>query len=164
SDTSLAVSAVRSVLLSATYPAGEELTWVGGTIWSGDAALGEVTLADGTTGLGEVGAGIMAARAVPGIVDAFEPYLIGVEFSHPLDVATHLRAYTAFWARGGIVNGVAGAIEIACLDAVAKRNSVPAYELMGGAKRSSIETYASGGLGTTFDQISDWMRAQVDLG
>ncbi|HEX4442753.1 MAG TPA: mandelate racemase/muconate lactonizing enzyme family protein [Galbitalea sp.] len=164
SDTSLAVSGVRAVLLSATYPPGEELTWVGGTIWSWDAALVEVTLTDGTTGLGEVGAGIMAARAVPGIVDAFEPYLVGVDLAHPLDVATHLRAYTAFWARGGIVNGVAGAIETACLDAVAKRNSVPAYELMGGAKRSSIETYASGGLGTTFDQISDWMLTQVDVG
>jgi len=47
---------------------------------------------------------------------------------------------------------------------VAKRNGVPAYELLGGAKRTSIETYASGGLGTTFEQISDWMFAQVDKG
>jgi len=140
------------------------LTWVGGVIWSWDAALVEVTLTDGTTGLGEAGAGIMAAQAVPGIVTAYEPYLLDTEFAHPLDVADHLRAYTAFWSRGGILNGVAGAIETACLDAVAKRNGVPAYELLGGAKRTSIETYASGGLGTTFEQISDWMFAQVDKG
>lgn len=163
-DTSLTVASVRSVLLSATYPPGEELTWVGGTIWSWDAALVEVTLSDGTTGLGEAGAGIMAAQAVPGIVTAFEPYLDGASFGHPLEVADHLRAYTAFWSRGGILNGVAGAIETACLDAVAKRNGVPAYELLGGAKRQEIETYASGGLGTTFDQITDWMFAQVDAG
>lgn len=164
SNTALHVRSVRSVLLSATYPPGKELTWVGGTIWSWDAALVQVTLSDGTTGLGEAGAGIMAAQAVPGIVRAFEPYLLDTDFAHPLDVANHLRAYTAFWSRGGILNGVAGSIETACLDAVAKRNGVPAYELLGGAKRSSIETYASGGLGTTFDEISDWMFAQVDRG
>src|SRR6195952_2663201 len=145
-DTALRVSSVRPVLLSATYEPGEELTWVGGTIWSWDAALVEVTLSDGTTGLGEAGAGIMAAQAVPGIVAAFEPYLVGTEFAHPLDVADHLRAYTAFWSRGGILNGVAGAIEVACLDAVAKREGAPAYELLGGLARDSIETYASGGL------------------
>jgi D-galactarolactone cycloisomerase len=164
SGTALRVASIRPVLLSATYPPGEELTWVGGTIWSWDAALVEVTLSDGTTGLGEAGAGIMAAQAVPGIVTAFTPYLLDTEFGHPLEVADHLRAYTAFWSRGGILNGVAGAIETACLDAVAKRNGVPAYELLGGAKRSSIETYASGGLGTTFEQIAEWMRAQVDAG
>jgi D-galactarolactone cycloisomerase len=163
-DTSLTVAGIRAVLLSATYEPGKELTWVGGTIWSWDAALVEVTLSDGTTGLGEAGAGIMAAQAVPGIVTAFEPYLRGSSFGHPLEVAEHLRAYTAFWSRGGILNGVAGAIETACLDAVAKRNGVPAYELLGGAARDAIETYASGGLGTTFEQISDWMFAQVDRG
>ena len=163
-DTDFRVRSIRSVLLSAVAAPGKELIWVGGTIWSWDAALVEVTLEDGTTGLGEAGAGIMAAQAVPGIVTAFEPYLLGSDFAHPLDVADHLRAYTAFWSRGGILNGVAGAIETACLDAVAKRNGVPAYELLGGLRRASIETYASGGLGTTFEQISDWMLAQVDAG
>jgi D-galactarolactone cycloisomerase len=164
SGTALRVASIRPVLLSASYPPGEELTWVGGTIWSWDAALVEVTLSDGTTGLGEAGAGIMAAQAVPGIVTAFAPYLLDTEFAHPLEVGDHLRAYTAFWSRGGILNGVAGAIETACLDAVAKRNGVPAFELLGGAKRSSIETYASGGLGTTFEQIAEWMHGQVDIG
>jgi D-galactarolactone cycloisomerase len=163
-DRAMTVASVRAVLLSAVYPPGEELTWVGGTIRSWDAALVEVTLADGTTGVGEAGAGIMAAVAVPGIVSAFEPYLLGHEFAEPLEVADYLRSYTAFWSRGGMLNGVAGAIETACLDAVAKRNEVPAYELLGGLRRDSIETYASGGLGTTFEEISNWMFAQVDRG
>jgi D-galactarolactone cycloisomerase len=163
-DTAFTVSAVRPVLLSARYRPGQELRWVGGVIRSWDAALVEVTLSDGTTGLGEAGAGIMAAVAVPGIVAAFEPYLLGREFAHPLDVGDHLRSYTAFWGRGGILNGVAGALETACLDAAAKRSAVPAYELLGGARRESIETYASGGLGTTFDEIEAWMSAQVEAG
>ncbi len=163
-STSLTVTSVRAVLLSAVYPAGEELVWVGGTIRSWDAALVEVTLSDGTTGLGEAGAGIMAAVAVPGIVAAFEPYLLQHAFAHPLDVADVLRGHTAFWSRGGIVNGVAGAIETACLDAVAMRNGVPAYELLGGAARDSIAAYASGGLGATFDDVSTWLTTQVDHG
>jgi len=55
-------------------------------------------------------------------------------------------------------------LQSSSLDAVAKRVGVPAYELLGGAKRMSIETYASGGLGTSFDEISQWMFAQVDAG
>ncbi len=163
-DTSLTVAALRTVLLSARYPAGEELRWVGGVIRSWDAALVEVTLSDGTTGLGEAGAGIMAATAVPGIVASFEPYVLGAEFGSPLDVGDHLRAYTAFWARGGILNGVAGAIETACLDAVGKRCGVPAYEILGGARHDSIEAYASGGLGTTFDEVEAWAASQLDGG
>ncbi len=162
--TAFSVTEIRAILLSAVYAAGDELTWVGGIIRSWDAALVQVTLDDGTTGIGEAGAGIMAAVAVPGIVDAFAPYLVGHGFEHPLEVAEHLRAYTAFWSRGGMLNGVAGAIETACLDAVGKRNRVPAYELLGGLQRDRIEAYASGGLGTTFEQISDWADGQVSAG
>jgi L-alanine-DL-glutamate epimerase-like enolase superfamily enzyme len=158
------ITAVRAVLLSHRYPEGEELTWVGGTIRSWDAALVEVTLEDGTTGLGEAGAGIMAAVAVPGIVDAYRPYLLGHEFAYPLEVGDHLRAYTAFWSRGGILSGVAGAIETAALDAVAKRSGVPAYEVLGGLRRPSVEAYASGGLGTTFEEVSAWADAQIAAG
>jgi len=38
------------------------------------------------TGSSETGAGIMAAVAVPGIVDAYRPYLDGRSFGHPLEV------------------------------------------------------------------------------
>lgn len=160
----LVVAGMRAVLLSHRYAPGDELTWVGGTIFSWDAALVEVTLSDGTTGVGEAGAGIMAAAAVPGIVEAFRPYVIGRTFESALDVGDHLRAYTAFWSRGGILSGVAGAIETAAVDAVGKRDGIPAYEVLGGAKRAWIEAYASGGLGTTFDEVSTWASAQVEAG
>jgi len=163
-DTSLTIARVRAVLLSHRYAPGDELTWVGGVIRSWDAALVEVTLSDGTTGVGEAGAGIMAAPAVPGLVEAYRPYVEGVAFATPLEVGDHLRAYTAFWSRGGIASGVAGAIETAAVDAAAKRAGTPAYELLGGAHRGSIEAYASGGLGTTFDEISTWAGAQAASG
>ncbi len=161
---SFVIRSIRPVLLSYVYPEGEELVWVAGTIHSWDAALVEVTLNDGTTGIGEAGAGIMAALAVPGLVAAYRPYAEGQSFEDPLDVGDHLRAYTAFWSRGGIASGVAGALEIAALDAVAKREGVPAYELLGGRKRDLIEAYASGGLGSTFDHVDAWAQAQVRAG
>lgn len=162
-DTSFEIVAVRPVLLSAVYEPHEWLEWVGGTIRSWDAGLVEVTLADGSTGLGEAGAAIMAADAVPGLVDAFRPYLLERRFGHPSELGAQLRAYTAFWARGGIANGVAGALEAAALDAVAGRAGIPAHRLLGTAA-PTIETYASGGLGTTFDEVLAWAVAQVDAG
>lgn len=162
--TSFSVAAIRPVLLSAVYPPGEELRWVAGTIRSWDAALVEVTLDDGSTGLGEAGAGIMAAQAVPGIVEALAGYLRDVTVGHPLEVGDLLRAHTAFWARGGICSGVIGAIEIACLDAVAKRAGLPAHSLLGGLVRQSIEAYASGGLGSTFDDVLSFCLAQAECG
>lgn len=162
--TELSVVGLRSVLLSAVYPPGEELVWVGGMIQSWDAALVEITLSDGSVGVGEAGAGIMAAVAVPGIVEAYRPYLLGRHFEHPLEVGDALRSYTAFWSRGGILSGVCGAIETAALDAVGKREGAPAYELLGGLKRRRIEAYASGGLGTTFEQIDEWASLQTAAG
>ena len=38
---------------------------------------------------------------------------------------------------------------------------MPAYEILGAAQRESIEAYASGGLGTTFDEVSAWASQQV---
>jgi L-alanine-DL-glutamate epimerase-like enolase superfamily enzyme len=163
-DLAATVRAVRAVLLSHRYAPGEELVWVGGTIHSWDAALVEVELSDGTRGIGEAGAGIMAATAVPGIVDALRPYLLDVPFAGPLEVADHLRAYTAFWSRGGLLGGVIGAVELAVLDAVAKREGVPAYEVLGGAARPRIEAYSSGGLGTTFEEVAAWADAQFAAG
>lgn len=163
-QTSATVRSVRPILLSHTYAPGEELSWVGGTIRSWDAALVEVTLADGTTGVGEAGAGIMAAQAVPGIVAALAPYVDGAVFAEPGEVGDHLRAYTAFWSRGGLLSGVIGAVETAVLDAVGKREGVPAWELLGGSGRQSVEAYASGGLGTTFEEVSGWARTQLDAG
>jgi D-galactarolactone cycloisomerase len=163
-DARAKVIGVRTVLLSARYAEHEYLRWVGGTIRSWDAALVQVKLADGTTGLGEVGAGIMAAEAVPGMVRALEPYVVEREFEHPLDVGPALRAFTAFWARGGIASGVIGAVELAVLDAVGRRLGVPAAYLLSDHPKTVIEVYASGGLGATFEQVLDWAEEQLSAG
>lgn len=63
-----------------------------------------------------------------------------------------------------MLNGVVGAIETAAVDAVSKRLGVPAYETLGGLKRDWIESYASGGLGMTFGEVSDWAASQIEAG
>lgn len=157
------IDRLRAVLLTAPYEPGSELAWVGGTIESWNAALVEVRTTDGVTGLGEVAQGIMAAAAVPGIVDALSPYVIGHDLE-PAHTGDYLRDRTAFWARGGVCSGVIGAVETACLDAAGKTSSVPMHVLLGGRDVGSLEAYASGGLGATPEQILTWARAQEEAG
>lgn len=149
---------LRAVPLSAA-PGDPPLEWVGGRIETWDAALVEITTADGVTGVGEAAQGIMAAAALPGLVAALRPYAEGLEFGHPREVGDALRDRTAFWARGGIAAGAVAAVEVAAFDAMGKALGVPAYELLGGLRRDRVEVYASGGLGVDEDQVVAWARA-----
>lgn len=158
------VTGVRAVLLTYYMGPDTELVWVGGRIESWDAALVELAVDDQVTGLGEVSQGIMAAAAVPGVVDALRPYLLGLEFSEPSEVSQTLRDRTAFWSRGGLCSGVIGAVELAAWDCAGKQAGRPSYQLMGKRRLPSLEVYASGGLGRTFDQVAAWASAQLDAG
>lgn len=158
------IEQLRAVLLSHDYSGQPRLQWVGGWIDTWDAALVEVTTGDGTTGLGEVAQGIMAAEAVPGIVEAIRQYAVGLDISEPDTVGDRLRDMTAFWARGGIASGVIGAIETASWDVAGKIAGKPVHVLMGGPARDRVEVYASGGLGTHPAEVLRWVKAQEDHG
>jgi D-galactarolactone cycloisomerase len=158
------ITGVRAVLLSYYLGPDSELVWVGGRIESWDAALVELVIEDQFTGLGEVSQGIMAAAAVPGVVDCLRPYLLGLDFSEPSEASRWLRDRTAFWSRGGLCSGVIGAVEIAAWDCAGKRAGRPSYQLMGDRQLASLEVYASGGLGRTFEQVAAWVVAQRNAG
>lgn len=158
------INAARAVLLSHEYPATPRLEWVGGHIDTWDAALVEVTTNDGVTGLGEVAQGIMGALAVPGIVEAMTPYVVGLDADDPPTASASIRDRTVFWARGGVCSGVVAAIEQCLWDIAGKRAGCPAFELMGPARPSAIEVYASGGLGTTSEEVLQWARLQEQAG
>ncbi|MFI6346151.1 enolase C-terminal domain-like protein [Streptomyces sp. NPDC050560] len=160
------IASIRSVLLSHDNSGAPPLEWVGGRIWAWNAALVEVTTETGARGLGEVSQSTMAAEAVPGLLTAFEPYLPTGEF-RGVNIGDHLRAYTRFWARGGIASGVIAAIEMACLDAEAKEAGVPLWRHLAedpDAVPTAVRGYASGGLGVTHEQIHGWVAAQEDAG
>lgn len=158
------ISSIRTVLLSNDYAGQAHLVWVGGYIDTWDAALIEVRTDEGAIGVGEVAQSIMAATAVPGIVDALAPYILGATVDDPDRVADDLRDRTVFWARGGIPSGVIGAIAIALWDAKGKLAGRPVYELLGGRVHDTLELYASGGLGTTLDEVLAWVGEQEEHG
>ncbi|MGQ4513138.1 enolase C-terminal domain-like protein [Streptomyces sp. DW26H14] len=160
------IRSIRSVLLSHDNSGHPPLEWVGGRIWAWNAALVEVTTEAGARGLGEVSQSTMAAEAVPGLLSAFEPYLPAGDF-RAVDIGDHLRAYTRFWARGGIASGVVAAIEMACLDAEARESGVPLWQHLAedpNAVPETVRGYASGGLGVTNEQIREWVGQQEDAG
>lgn len=154
----------RAVLLSHDYGVETTLAWVGGRIETWDAALVQVRTEDGVTGLGEVAQGIMAAPAVPGVLEALLPYLLGLDLSAPHEVGDALRDRTAFWSRGGVASGVVSAIETAAWDAAGKSAGRPAHQLMEPRQVTDVEVYASGGLGVTPEQILEWARLQEAAG
>jgi len=153
------ITDVRAVLLSHVYDSREGLEWVGGYIASWDAALVEVTTDEGVRGVGEVAQGIMGAAAVPGIVAGLKQYVIGEDPLRPRALRDQVYNRTIFWARGGIATGVIGAIEIALWDIAGKVHDMPVYELLGGLAHDRLPLYASGGLGTSKEQIVDIARA-----
>lgn len=160
------IASIRPVLLSYDTAGDPPLEWVGGRIASWDAALIEVRLASGATGLGEVAQGTMAAEAAPGILAALRRYLPrGDVPGHEL--GDYLRDRTRFWSRGGISSGVIAAVEIACLDAEANDAGIPLWRHLRGSTdgvTGSIEVYASGGLGTSSEQVSTWIAEQEAAG
>jgi len=160
------ITDVRVVLLSHVYDTEERarLWWVGGHIVSWDAALVEVATDEGVTGIGEVAQGIMGAAAVPGIVEGLKQYVIGGDPLCPRAVRDEVYNRTIFWARGGIATGVIGAVEIALWDIAGKAHGVPVYQLLGGLAHEHLPLYASGGLGTTAEQIVGIARSYEEQG
>jgi D-galactarolactone cycloisomerase len=158
------ISNARAVLLSHYWGPETELVWVGGRIESWDAALVQLTVEGGLTGLGEVAQGIMAAAGVPGVLDALRPYLLGREFADPPALSQWLRDRSAFWSRGGLCSGVIGALELAAWDIAGKEARLPSYQLMSDRRATSLEVYASGGLGRNPEQVAAWAAAQEDAG
>lgn len=97
------------------------------------------------TGLGETYAGYFVPEMVPGVVEFYEPILLG---QSPLEVDLLCRRmFTAgkFWARVGLGSIVLSGIESALLDLKGKALGVPVYELLGGRCHESLPCYATGG-------------------
>lgn len=97
------------------------------------------------TGLGETYAGYFVPEVVPGIVDFYEPILVG---QSPMDVdEISRRLFNAgkFWARVGLGSIVISGIESALLDLKGKALGVPVYELLGGRCHDTLPCYATGG-------------------
>jgi L-alanine-DL-glutamate epimerase-like enolase superfamily enzyme len=154
------IAAIRPVLLSAPYGAADnlevELHLPGGYRTTG---LVEVTLEDGTTGLGEGYIAVFAPKVFASLVELLSPSLIGRDAADLGARVRDMRRMTEYWSLQGAARHAISALEIALVDAVSKSMGLPAYRLLGGRMVDRIPLYGSGGDSTT----KTAMRAEIEL-
>jgi galactonate dehydratase len=84
--------------------------------------------------------------------------------------ATNIRALWqtvyrhGYWRGGAVETSALSGIDIALWDIAGKCAEVPVHQLLGGAVRQSIATYANIGLSTDPDELARRARAAVDAG
>lgn len=150
--------------LSQPYQRQQAWRWSGGKVDVWNTVLVRLTAEDGTTGLGEIGDG----HFVPDVAESLAVFCS--RMLKDLSVFdTNLlcdRLYKAghFWGRRGLALGVAAGIEMACWDIQGKLLGQPVYRLLGGAFRSRLRTYASGGMEKSDADLAAELKRHVDDG
>lgn len=145
-DPGARIAAIRPVLLSAPYADPENLEVITSlpTGWR-TTGLVEVTLDDGTTGLGEAYLAVFAPRVFTSTVELMAPYLVGRPADDMAGRYRDMVLVTGYWSLQGAARHVVSAVETALVDALGKRTGRPAYEVLGGRRTDRIRLYASGG-------------------
>lgn len=158
------IAELRCVLLSGRYADAdnrEVKTCFGGSAHK-SAGFVEIKVDDGTVGVGEGYIAVFAPRVFESIVDVIRPYLVGRDADQIGARVRDVNQVCDYWSLQGAARHVLSAIEIALVDARAKRLGVPAYELFGGAKVDAIPLYGSGGdYDTPQSQQAELQRAQT---
>ncbi|MFF9569581.1 mandelate racemase/muconate lactonizing enzyme family protein [Streptomyces sp. NPDC014685] len=164
-DPGARIAAVRPVLLSAPYadPENLEVRVALPTGWR-TTGLVEVTLDDGTTGLGEGYLAVFAPHVFVSTVELLVPHLVGRPAGDLAERYRDMVLVTGYWSLQGAARHVVSAVEAALLDALGKRAGVPAYELLGGRRTDRIRLYASGGDSASPSAMSTEIAAVASLG
>jgi L-rhamnonate dehydratase len=107
------------------------------------AAVIEVILEDGTSGLGFVGGAKGSAAAI--ILDEqFRDLLIGRSVFETELIQEQLYRASIFYGRGGLSQCVISGVDIALWDAKGKLLGQPVYNLLGGKTRERLRCYYTG--------------------
>lgn len=112
---------------------------------------------EGLSGLGEGG---MSGRelAMAGLVEHYGRSILGLDPCRIEHLWQHL--YRGWYFEGGKINGaVISAIDMALWDILGQRLGVPVHQLLGGACRERIETFASCGSVTAEGAVEEAQRA-----
>lgn len=141
------IAHVRTVLLSSPYADGDdpEIKECFPNGPKRTVGMVEITLDNGVSGLGEGYLAVFAPLVFKAIVDLCTPYMLGKEGFDIERRVKDLRSVCDYWSLQGAARHVISAFEIALHDAKAKSLGVPVYDLLGGARASSIQIYGSGG-------------------
>lgn len=124
-DDGVRIAALRPVLLSAPYadPENLEVRVALPTGWR-TTGLVEVTLDDGTTGLGEGYLAVFAPQVFVSTVELLAPYLVGRPAGDLAGRYRDMVDITGYWSLQGAARHVVSAVEAALVDALGKRAGV----------------------------------------
>ncbi|MFK7836201.1 MAG: mandelate racemase/muconate lactonizing enzyme family protein [Sulfitobacter sp.] len=124
----------------------------------------EVTLSDGTTGLGKGYLAVFAPLVFKSIVDLCAPQVMGKDGFDIARRVQDLRSLCDYWSLQGAARHVIAAFETALQDAKGKSLGKPVYDLLGGAKADRIPIYGSGGCCDAKEQFHRELTALDLLG
>jgi len=141
------ITNVRTILLSAPYGDPESSLENHLHLPSGYRTTGlvEITLDDGTKGVGEGYLAVFAPTVFRSIVELLSPLLVGKDARDLRARIGDIVTATAYWSLQGAARHVLSAIEIALQDCSARVNGVPLWNWLGGESLHPILAYASGG-------------------
>ncbi|MCM8758362.1 MAG: mandelate racemase/muconate lactonizing enzyme family protein [Candidatus Omnitrophica bacterium] len=109
------------------------------------AAFIEIYTDSGIVGIGETYAGYFVPELVPEIVKFFAPILIGQDPTNIQLLWQRMYQCGNYWCRVGLGSAVLSGIEAALWDIKGKKEKLPVYQLLGGAKHKRLLCYATGG-------------------
>ncbi len=140
------ITNVRPILLSAPYASSKNLeVRFHLPVGLRTCGLVEVTLDDGTTGLGEGYLAVFAPEVFRHLVLLLAPYLIGREATEIQQRYKDMCLVCDYWSQEGAARHAISAIETALVDASAKHLQVPAWRFLGATDPVPVKLYGSGG-------------------
>lgn len=141
------IKKVRPVLLSAPYAKKGENLEVDLHLPNGYRTTGlvEITLEDGTTGLGEAYLAVFAPNVFVEIVNTIAPYILNIDVDDIQKVMNRISLVTGYWSLQGAAQHVISAFDIALHDCKAKLLGVPVFKMINKNSSNTIELYGSGG-------------------
>jgi len=158
------ITNVECIRLTYKYTPEEVWGWPGGTYKGWTTCFVRITDAEGRQGVGELGDGLPAPDLVPAVVEKLKPILVGKDPRQVRLLKDQLYRSAPGWGRRGLGISIISGIESALFDLVGKALGVPAYTLLGGAVRSRLPVYASGGLDTTIERLQQELQGYVARG
>ncbi len=151
------ISHVRPVLLSASYANLQTNLEVLNHLPSGYKTCGlvELTLDDGTVGLGEGYLAVFAPRVFEELIYLLTPTLLGRDISDHDLIVHEMLLTTGYWSLQGAAQHALSAVETALWDCKAQLAGLPLYRLLGyNDDTPRLKLYASGGDSRTPEAMS----------
>ncbi len=158
------ITEVKPILLSYKYKPEEAWGWSGGEVKVWHTSLVQIFTDEGVYGLGEMGTGHYIPEAAKAICDFLAKTLIGQDPFEIEVLQSKMYKLGANWGRRGIAMGVISGIENALWDLKGKALGVPVWSLLGGRYRTSIKTYASGGMEQPIDSLIREVNGYLENG